>query len=451
VGAHRGHAAWRVSRFTRGAAWLWLLFAIAILPTGSRLGLAALAVGAAIHTWMRRRGRSGGFIARKRMHVFFAGLIAAGLLVYLLRDPGYAEALLRWRDIHSVLGRLRLWQASLHLISARPIDGYGLDHFALVLPDGLRAVAAPLDPVTRSQMPDLLTAHAHNDFLEMGVETGIPGALLLLGLFAVGLYLAVKPSGDLQAPNSVRAPSATPALGASLGVLFMLAMASAPLHTPATALLFWLVLGCLAGSTPVTLPDLSQHAPGLLKWQRAGALVATCAMLTVAGWVGNRALVLLTENRQVAAAAAMAAAGQIRAAERGYEAAWGRAPWDHESGVALASLLLDHNRPASALRILDRIDTWSQSREGWLVRAHALLRQDDVDSALQVMEHATSAVPDFLRAEMLQARLATHLGRMSDATTAYRQVLLSPQRSPRARRIMFEAAQALATQTREPP
>jgi len=444
-------AVWWFSRFTRGAALLWLLFAIAILPTGSRLGLAALAVGAAIHTWMRRRACSEGFIARRRMHVFFAALIAAGLFVYLLRDLGYAEALLRWRDFHSVLGRLQLWQASLHLIVARPLDGYGLDHFALVLPDGLRAVAAPLDPVTRSHMPDLLTAHAHNDFLEMGVETGIPGAFLLLALFALGLYAATKPSADLQAPSHIRAPSATPALGASLGVLFTLAMASAPLHTPATALLFWVVLGCLAGATPVTLPDLWRHTPSRLKWQRAGAILATCAMLTALGWAGNRTLVLLTENRQAAAAAAMAAAGQTHAAELGYEAAWGGAPWDHESGVALASLLLDSNRPAAALRVLDQIDTWSQSRESWLVRAHALLRQHDVGSALQVMEHATFAVPDFLRAEMLQARLATHLGRMSEANAAYRQALLSPQRSPRARQIMFEAAQALAGKTQETP
>jgi hypothetical protein len=55
-------------------------------------------------------------------------------------------------------------------------------------------------------------------------------------------------------------------------------------------------------------------------------------------------------------------------------------------------------------------------------------------------------MPDFLRAQMLRAQLAVRLGRMSEARAARQQILLSPQRSPRAQRIMFEAAQSLAAQ-----
>jgi hypothetical protein len=42
--------------------------------------------------------------------------------------------------------------------------------------------------------------------------------------------------------------------------------------------------------------------------------------------------------------------------------------------------------------------------------------------------------------------LAARLGKTSEATAARHQVLLSPQRSPRAQRIMFEAARELAMQ-----
>jgi hypothetical protein len=52
---------------------------------------------------------------------------------------------------------------------------------------------------------------------------------------------------------------------------------------------------------------------------------------------------------------------------------------------------------------------------------------------------------------MLQARLAASMGRTSEAQDAWRQVLLSPQRSARAQRIMLEAAGALAGQTQEDP
>lgn len=449
-------AVWWASRFTRGAALLWLLFAAAILPTGSRLGLAGLLAGAAIDTWARRRGRHEVHMLRRSMHVVFASLVVVGSLVYFLLGHGRVEVLQRWGDFHSVLARLHLWQASLHLIAARPLGGHGLDHFALTLPDGFRAVAAPLDPVARSRLPDLLTAHAHDDFLEMAVEVGVPGGFLLLALFVLGTYAAWRAldpfrpsaanesSNDAQASARARA-SAIPALAASFGVFFMLAVASAPLHTPATALLFWLVLGCLAGSTPARASHAARRVHGHRDWQRVASLVAICAALPTAGWAGNRAFTLLNENRQVAAAATMAAAGQTHAAELRYEIALARAPWDHDSGVALASLLVEDHRPEGALHVLDRADAWSQSRESWLVRAHALLLRHDTNAALQVLERATAAVPDFLRAEMLRARLAANMGRKSEAKAAWHQVLLSPQRSARARQLKFEAAQAWAT------
>jgi O-antigen ligase len=451
-------AVWWASRFTRGAAWLWPLFGVAILPTGSRLGLAGLLVGAAIHAWTRHRGRRENRGPRNWKAIVLVGLAALASLTLLLRNDGYAATLLRWNDFHSVLGRLQLWQASLHLIAARPIHGYGLDHFGLVLPDGLRAVMAPLDAAARSRMPDLLTAHAHNDFLEAAVETGVPGGLLLLGLFGLGLHAAwraldsmpssagTESADEPRTPDRTHVATAVPALAASLGVLLMLAMASAPLHTPATALLSWLVLGSLAGLAPVAATSPSPAWSPRRQWQRAGSVVAVCAMLAITGWAGHRAFALLTGNRQAAAAAARAATGQTRAAGRLYGHALARAPWDHESGVALASLLIDQHRPGAALRVLDGIDAWSQSRESWLLRAQALLLEHDNRAALQVTEYATTAMPDFLRAQMLRAQLAVRLGRMSEARAARQQILLSPQRSPRAQRIMFEAAQSLAAQ-----
>jgi hypothetical protein len=185
--------------------------------------------------------------------------------------------------------------------------------------------------------------------------------------------------------------------------------------------------------------------------QRIGGIAATCVVLAATVWAGNCAVVLLTGNRQLATAAAMAISGQTHAAAHLYATALARAPWDHESGVALASLLIDDHRPIAALDALDRADTWSQSRESWLARAHALLLERDIGAALRVTERATAAVPDFLRAEMLRARLAASVGRISEAKGAWRQVLLSPQRSARAQRIMFEAAHALAIRTKEEP
>lgn len=441
-------AVWWASRFTPGARLLWLLFAAAILPTGSRLGLAALLVGAAIHACLRRRDHAAQPVPRKWMAALFGGTLVLAALAWLLHGQGYAAALLRWDDFGSISGRLRLWQASLHLIASRPLDGHGLEHFALVLPDGLRVVAASLDPLARSRMPALLTDHAHNDFLETAVETGIPGAMLLLALFAAGARAAWRAMGAsgtpaIEASDTGPAPSAIPALAASLAVLAMLAVFSAPLHTPATALLFWLVAGCLPGSTTRVSP---LPARGVRRgWRLGGGLAAACAMLAAMAWSGYRAATLLAENRQVAAAAGMALAGHTRAAAHAYGNALVRAPWDHEAGVALASLLIDDHRPDAALHVLDQADAWSRSREGWLARAQALMSKGDDRAALQVTRRTTAAVPDFLRAGLLQAHLAASLGRTREASNAWHQILLSPQRSPRALQVKAEAAEALST------
>lgn len=69
----------------------------------------------------------------------------------------------------------------------------------------------------------------------------------------------------------------------------------------------------------------------------------------------------------------------------------------------------------------------------------------------RVTEYATTAVPDFLRAQRLRALLATRQGKRSEAEAARRQILLSPQRSPRAQWIMLEAAQASAARAQQAP
>lgn len=449
-------AVWWVSRFTRAAPLLWLLFAVAILPTGSRLGLAALAVSAAVDAGLRWKNGQRGHPTRFGTASFMLCAIAVGALAYGLRGWGFTDALTRWDDMSSVFGRIHLWQASLHLIATHPLAGFGLDHFALVLPDGLRAVAAPLDQAARSHLPALLTTHAHNDFLESSVGMGVSGGLLLVALFGLGLHAAWRTLAPSHASADARALddpfkqqnafslSVVPALAASLTALLLLALASAPLHTPATALLFWVVLGCLAGLAWAPRIDRPRH-PAIVSrtWLRIASIAALCATLLATGWAGQRGLILVFENRQAAEAAVLQLGGQPRAAEAAYESAVARAPWDHDSGIALASLLLDDDRPDAALRVLDRADTWSRSRESWLLRAHALLRKPSVGAALQVLRRATDAVPDFLRAEMLRGDLAMLVGRTHEARAAYQQILLSPQHSARAHRIMSAAAKKL--------
>jgi O-antigen ligase len=105
--------------------------------------------------------------------------------------------------------RASLWEAAFDLMVQHPIVGVGPGRFAEF------AVPASADPDAR---------WAHNEFLELGAETGIVGAVLVLALFAYGfLRLWVVADATLAAPLAAT----------SLAVLGVHAAYDYVLHFPA--------------------------------------------------------------------------------------------------------------------------------------------------------------------------------------------------------------------------
>lgn len=172
---------WRVTL----ALALTALFVLMILASGSRagLGLAALAlVLAAVLTWSQARSllrrfprwtlpvAAGGIVVLIVLPIVLS--VAAGRAVSIARlfelDPGQD---MRQRALPTVLAMIRDYLPW----------GTGIGSF---------------DPVFRIHEPNSLLKpsyfnHAHNDFLEIILDAGFPGALLLIAALGWGMWASV--------------------------------------------------------------------------------------------------------------------------------------------------------------------------------------------------------------------------------------------------------------------
>lgn len=122
--------------------------------------------------------------------------------------------------------RLVLWHEAEHMMAQHPLRGVGPARFDEV------STLARQDPSNR-------LFWAHNDFLQEGAELGIPGFVLLVGLFVWGfIALWANPTGDVFV---ALAASAVAAVGIQACVDYVL-------HFPAVALAVAALVG--AGIAP---------------------------------------------------------------------------------------------------------------------------------------------------------------------------------------------------------
>lgn len=151
----------------------WAVFALvaAGAATGSRAGLGLMALELAIlFIWL-------GFRARQPTGKLALALLTFPLLAALL---GGDVLLRKIADAEPLLYRDQIWRSSLTLWRQQPWLGHGLGTYILAYPQ-----AATFDTGE-------LVDHAHNDWLEWGVEGGVAQfAILLAGyLYACRLVLA---------------------------------------------------------------------------------------------------------------------------------------------------------------------------------------------------------------------------------------------------------------------
>jgi O-antigen ligase len=130
-------------------------------------------------------------------------------------------------------GRLELWGVAGELIIQYPMWGVG--------PDGFRHRLV-------ERRPDELSRDAHNYWLQLAAENGLPAAILLIALLTRLVYLAA--SAAVAAGREADRAGGAIALGAVAGPL-MLSFFSHPLLLPELLAYFgfWLALGAAGWAT----------------------------------------------------------------------------------------------------------------------------------------------------------------------------------------------------------
>ena len=210
------------------AGWFMILLVIAALgAVHSRAGLLLAApalIGCVAVAW-----RAGGGRGRGRTLLVLGGMIAAGVAIVL--TLALAPNLSRFSEDPGQETRLRSWPHVEQAAAAHLPFGAGIGAF-----DRVYRAAEPLELVT----PTYLN-HAHNDYLELWLEAGWPGAAILAAVLAWLAWMSARawrrPAGgaaDLQRAASV-----------AVGVMVLHSLVDYPLRTLSMAVLFAFCCGML--------------------------------------------------------------------------------------------------------------------------------------------------------------------------------------------------------------
>ena len=242
LGAHD----WPVAAF-------WALALVGTLITSSRAGLALFALSSTITAlqMLRRTGPAHGVRLADHQRKVLVFLAAAGGLVLALwlAASGYRAELLstRFGTVESDF-RYEFWRITLDAATSFLPFGAGFGTF-----ESAYQLTEPLENVR-----DFIVNHAHNDYLEIILEAGIAGALLIL-LFLMwfaGRLVALVRSRGLSDPLAWS--------GATIVILVLLhSLVDYPLRTEAIGCVFAFACALLISSAD-GIPDRARtRVPGL--------------------------------------------------------------------------------------------------------------------------------------------------------------------------------------------
>ncbi len=362
---------WRgLTPLPRGAAALvlgvvLLLQLAALLATGSRFALvsllAALLVFAGSAALSVRRGLALPKATR--------GLVGVLLAAFVLGGGVFARPVLgRLQNLHdnSAAFRLWTWRGSLHMAFANPILGTGVGTWTDLYP------RYALTGFTRL---------AHESYLQLAGECGIPALLVLLA--ALGLVGVSVVRGLSQAPDTAGAGNWLPADSRLLRCGLLAALAGGVVQNLIDS--DWYVF--FLGTAFWTLAGLADAAPAQ---EQTSARPLPAAVLAAAGSV-TAALLLLTAAQGIGAGYALAALAQKNA----------------DPGGAVESY--------NAARAWDPLNGRYPSDLGYGVE---YVRQGDPLSAEAALEAAAALEPNSVNFRRLGTILQSS-GRTADALAAY--------------------------------
>lgn len=136
-------------------------------------------------------------------------------------------------DEFGLAGRLEIWSRALYALAEFPFTGMSMN--------GFREVVQTFYPII-SRSPEADIGHAHNQFLQAGLDLGFPGLIAYLSLWIISvelLWSAWHKSPDKSARVLILGISGSLAAGWIFGLLDAIALGAKP------GFLWWLLIALL--------------------------------------------------------------------------------------------------------------------------------------------------------------------------------------------------------------
>jgi len=208
-----------------------VIMASTIFLSGSRGGIVAFAAEVGFLTLLSSRGR------RTRDQVALVGsfCLLLFLCLMLLHPNGLFDRFLQLRgpvDKAHDPNRITILKDSFQMVRQRPLLGWGFGTFPVVY------------PLFRSFYTDLAVNAAHNDFMELLVETGLCGFALMLAFLYLLYRIAVPKLTNWR--YNARAGTSLAALVGCTGLLVH-GFSDFNFQIPANAALFFVLAALAAG------------------------------------------------------------------------------------------------------------------------------------------------------------------------------------------------------------
>jgi O-antigen ligase/tetratricopeptide (TPR) repeat protein len=382
-----------------------LLQLIALLTTGSRFGLVSLLVALVVFAGSTAFTVRGGLVLPKATR----GLLGVLGAAFVLGGAAFAKPVfLRLQNLHdnSAAFRLWTWRGSLHMALANPILGTGVGTWTDLYP------RYALTGFTRL---------AHESYLQMADECGLPALLILLAVLGLIGFSVVH--GLRQAPEPDTAGGWLPADSRLLRCGLLAAIAGGGVQNLIDSdwyvfflgAAFWTVAGLASAGGP--------EAPERTRRISLPALLAVGSVTT--------ALLLLTGAQGIGAGYALTALTQKSADPGGAAESFQAAhSWDPLNSLYPSDLgyQIDYSRSGDALSAeaaLQAAVALEPNSVNWRRLGIVLQAEGKAADALTAYQNGLRAEPNSLELLLRLARISP-----APASLAYYQRLSDLEKSP---------------------
>jgi O-antigen ligase len=210
-----------------------VLLALGLLLSLSRSGVAFAVAGAVVFVALTRAPSRGGARRASPRALVALALAIGGIAVWVGIEPLVGRFAGLGEQWEKEATRIQVWRDSAPAALDYWLTGSGLSSFRYV---GARY---------RSFGGRIFYSWAHNDYLQLGIELGLPGLLLLVWIaIAVG-RAARRARSDLEADRSLTALHA--GFASAVVAMALHSLTDFSLHLPANLALFAVLLGPVAG------------------------------------------------------------------------------------------------------------------------------------------------------------------------------------------------------------